>query len=280
VKLSRLEPFYYVARHRGYTSAAKAMPYPVGEPAVYQQVRRLEHEVGTRLVVRQGTKRLTLTPAGRMLFEFVAPFVEGLGGLERRMGLVRKGTVVIAAPRVVLSDYVAPRLARIKVRVKLVERNAPEDVARLVDAGDADFGLSHFPRIPAALSHLRVGAFEGAAIVPRSHKGSMTLRALLQERFIAYEAGSLPRQILEETLRREKLALAPAIEAPTLDLIMRFVALGLGVSIVPIMSGTVRAIPGIRAVAMRQLFKPFPISLVWRPDGIPVLDEIRQILAR
>lgn len=280
MKLSRLEPFYYVARHRGYTAGARAMPYPVGEPAVYQQVRRLELEVGTRLVVRQGTKRLTLTPAGRLLYEFVAPFVEGLGGMERRLGLVRKGTVVIAAPRVVLSDYVAPRLARVRSRVKLVERNQPDEVARLVQAGDADFGLSHFPRLPAALPHERVGSFEGAAIVPRSFRGRPTLQNLAAERFIAYESGTLPRDILDETLRREKIALAPAIEAPTLDLIILFVALGLGVSIVPLISGTRRAHPGVRIVPMRRLFSPYPISLIWREDGIALLDEIRRVLLR
>jgi DNA-binding transcriptional LysR family regulator len=279
MKISRLEPFYYVARHGGYTAAARAMPYAVGEPAVYQQIRRLEQEVGTRLVDRHGGKRVSLTPAGRMLYEFVAPWIEGLGGIERRLALHRRGTVVVAAPRVVLFDYVAPRLAGIDVSVRLVERNDPVEVASAVESGEADLGLSHFERVPAGLSRKRVGAFEAAAVVPASFRGRPDLRTLASMRFIAYERGALPRRILDETFRKEKIAFQPAFEAPTLDLILRLVAMKLGVSIVPLLRGATRAPRGVRVVPMPDLFPPRAIDLVWRGRSIPALEAVRRALA-
>lgn len=39
--LQRLEGFYWVARIGGYARAARAFPYPITQPGVHQQVRRL-----------------------------------------------------------------------------------------------------------------------------------------------------------------------------------------------------------------------------------------------
>ena len=38
IQMHRLEGFYWVATAKGYTAAARAFPYPITQPAVYQQV--------------------------------------------------------------------------------------------------------------------------------------------------------------------------------------------------------------------------------------------------
>jgi len=42
VGIHRLEGFYWVARTGGYASAARAFPYPISQPGVHQQVKKLE----------------------------------------------------------------------------------------------------------------------------------------------------------------------------------------------------------------------------------------------
>jgi len=42
MQIARLEGFYWVARTGGYAAAARAFPYPLSQPAVFQQVRKLE----------------------------------------------------------------------------------------------------------------------------------------------------------------------------------------------------------------------------------------------
>ncbi len=65
IQLSRLEGFYWVGRTGGYASAARAFPYPITQPAVHQQVRKLEGEIGQRLFERVARGKMRLTPAGR-----------------------------------------------------------------------------------------------------------------------------------------------------------------------------------------------------------------------
>jgi DNA-binding transcriptional LysR family regulator len=67
IQLHRLEGFYRVALHNGYAAAARGFPYPITQPAVYQQVRKLEEELGTRLFERAGRDRVEPTAAGRRL---------------------------------------------------------------------------------------------------------------------------------------------------------------------------------------------------------------------
>ena len=81
IQLQRLEGFYWVARCEGYARAARAFPYPITQPGVHQQVKRLESELGVRLFERVGKDRVVLTPQGRALYEYVAPFYEGLPGV-------------------------------------------------------------------------------------------------------------------------------------------------------------------------------------------------------
>src|SRR6187431_2518178 len=74
--LQRLEGFYWVARTEGYARAARAFPYPITQPGVHQQVKRLEGELGLTLFTRVGKDKVVLTPAGQALYAEVAPFLE------------------------------------------------------------------------------------------------------------------------------------------------------------------------------------------------------------
>src|SRR3954470_7096091 len=97
--LQRLEGFYWVARHGGYARAARKFPYPISQPGVHQQVRKLEGELGGSLFERAGKDQVVLTAAGRVLFEVVAPFLEKLPGVVQSIRTREYGGVLrIHAP--------------------------------------------------------------------------------------------------------------------------------------------------------------------------------------
>jgi len=83
IQLYQLEGFYRVALHAGYARAARAFPYPITQPGVYQQVRKLEIDLGQTLFERIGHDRVALTGAGRRLFEFCEPFFRDLPDVVR-----------------------------------------------------------------------------------------------------------------------------------------------------------------------------------------------------
>ena len=118
--------------------------------AVSQQIKRLEAQVGVRLVAPAG-RRVVLTPAGQALVE-TAPAV--LNALEESVAAARsvdagspRGVVRIAAFSTGVRGIVAPALKRIRqrtpdVRVEVVELD-PVPAVYAVESGNADLAMVH-----------------------------------------------------------------------------------------------------------------------------------------
>src|SRR5688572_25522523 len=103
IQLHRLEGFYRVAKAGGYARAARAFPYPITQPGVVQQVKRLEDELGVALLERTGRDRVRMTAAGETLYRFCAPFFEELPGVLRSVEAGRfGGTLRIDASALVM----------------------------------------------------------------------------------------------------------------------------------------------------------------------------------
>ncbi|BCS97192.1 LysR family transcriptional regulator [Desulfoluna limicola] len=106
---NRLKVFYYIYSHCSVVDAAKALH--LSQPAVSQQLQKLERELRTRLFTRLHRK-LVPTAAGKELFDMVAPFVEGLEtGVERlrRPSGEPSGVLRVGAPNEFGKQYL-PRV--------------------------------------------------------------------------------------------------------------------------------------------------------------------------
>src|SRR5574341_358185 len=71
--LAPLRAFHLVVVHRGFSRAARQLG--VTQPAVTQQIRRLEQGLGVRLFHRDG-RRLVLTESGQTLEAFASRIVD------------------------------------------------------------------------------------------------------------------------------------------------------------------------------------------------------------
>src|SRR4051794_21338849 len=78
IQLHQLEGFYRVANAGGYARAAREFPYPISQPGVFAQVRRLEEQLGIRVLEKVAKDRVVPTRAGKTLLTFCAPFFEHL----------------------------------------------------------------------------------------------------------------------------------------------------------------------------------------------------------
>ena len=123
--LPQLAWFAYIARHGSFTKAAAAMG--VSRPALSQNLKALERELGVRLLYRT-TRDMALTEDGQRLLDAIAP---ALGAIEHGVhaltetkgepsGLLRINTSHIAA-RLLLEPHVAEFLGRYpKLQLELV----------------------------------------------------------------------------------------------------------------------------------------------------------------
>ncbi len=281
--LQRLEGFYWVARTGGYARAARAFPYPITQPGVHQQVRRLEEELGVTLFERVGRDRVALTVAGEQVFAAVAPFYEGLGALEAQLkGGEAQGTLRVFAAGHLLRHLMPPWLLKLqarhpKIRVALTEVQAADPQVLL--RGEADLLVDWLPEVPEGVELAAVGRMHPFVVVPThgpwALEGKLKPAALASRPFIAYQSDRTLKQLQRRALEQAGLAPREAYSADSSDTLLGFVAAGLGFSLVPSLSESGPRVAGVAAHPARELVPSlgregsWVVSAAWRKRAVP-----------
>lgn len=277
IQLHRLEGFYRVALAKGYTRAAREFPYPISQPGVHQQVRKLEEELGCTLFQRTGRDRVELTSTGRVLFDFSAPFFEQLPAVVRAISQQRIGGVlrIDAAPleiRHVLPSWLKRlRRARADIEIALEEVQTP-DLARL-RRGDTDLVVDHVPEPPDDLCTRQIATHYAFLITPASYRtrGGLqrSLATLQQQPFIGYNPSLFQHAIQLRGLNHLGLSSPCRLSASSTEAILGLVQAELGYSLIPWPSLTGPRVAGVRAVRLRAPGAAFPVMVAWRERSVP-----------
>lgn len=282
IQLHRLEGFYWVGRTGGYAKAARAFPYPITQPAVHQQVKKLETELDLSLFERIGKDQMQLTPAGAHLYDFVAPFFEQLGTVLRAVRSGQHGGKLhIQAEALLLRHLLPAWVKRLQRKHKGVQVELKELVTASVEPlrrGDADLLVAYLPDVPDDIATMQISTLWPFVVLPKDHalarRTRFALSDLAGEPFIAYHEGLLARDLQLEALRNHGVTPAEIISASSADTILGFVESGLGYSLVPSFH---KNGPTGRGIVARPLTTPkveFPIYAAWRKDTPenPLLD--------
>lgn len=272
INLQRLEGFYWVARTSGYARAARAFPYPITQPGVHQQVRRLERDLDVRLFERVGKDRVVLTPQGQALFDQVAPFYESLPALEARL----KGGRVGGALRIHAAGHVMRNLipswlrrlqaARPDITVALTELRA-SDLA-VLRSGETDLVVDWLPAVPGDVEVrelVRAEAWVAAPTHgPHAQREPLKLSALAAAPFITYQSDRAARELQLKAMNAHGITPVETFSADSADTILGFVAAGLGYSLVPSLAPAGPKLAGVLARRLERPARSFPIYAVWR----------------
>ena len=268
LNVHHLELFYYVARAGGITPALKLIPYGIQQPAVSSQVAQLEDSIGAKLFHR---RPFSITPMGREVFEFIAPF---FGGLSQLAGSVqgRAGAHLrIAATAGVMRDYFPPLLRSLEQRVpglRLSLREAtPAGAARLLREHEVDLafaiherrhaeGLQFEPlvKLPLTLLMKNDAPFSNSAAVLRQAAGGGVP-------LIAPPPGDELTDTFHGELRKRGRKWDVRIEAPSLDLVEAYVAQGFGAGLTASLPGRTVA-RGLRAMKLNG-FPQIVYGMFW-----------------
>src|SRR5439155_13277422 len=142
MNIHHLELFYFVAKHGGIAAAVRNIPYGIQQPAVSGQIAKLEESLGTKLFQR---RPFALSPTGTELFEFIRPFFENLDVVAERLRQNSSPQLRIAAPAIVLHDYLPQILQRVRTKFPAFRLYLHEatrtDAERLLLARDVDLAI-------------------------------------------------------------------------------------------------------------------------------------------
>jgi len=205
MEIKQLRIFRTVIEVGSFTGAGEHLG--MSQPAISQQIRALEEELGVPLLLRTA-RSLQLTPAGEMLLNGARQVLEKVEETRRRVeehargraGLVRVGTPEppcnYLLPEVLVE--LKRRFPRIDVRV--VSGHTAATLGRLT-AGELDVALLPLPLDAGKLRVVDVGRDELVAVVPPDHAWTtlpfVTARDFDEESLLVYDRAS---QITDLTL--------------------------------------------------------------------------------
>jgi DNA-binding transcriptional LysR family regulator len=239
MELRQLEYFAAVARHRHFTRAADALY--VTQPALSQQIRRLEAELGLALL-RRTSRGVELTAAGEDLLTHaeavLAEVAAARADIERHIGVTR-GVVRVAATA---AD--APRLPEALaafhgdhpgIQIGLRQGSAAEVIA-LVQAGAVDVAVLALTEEPAGVTvrpltdePLRVAV----SLDDELNGTTIRLDKLRGRPFILAEPGTALRETVMAAAQKEGFSPLPLFEVGDPATVRFLVRANLGISIVP-----------------------------------------------
>jgi DNA-binding transcriptional LysR family regulator len=240
MELRQLEYFAAVARHRHFTRAAQALY--VTQPALSQQVRRLEAELGLALF-RRTSRGVELTAAGEDLLGHAETVLAEVAAARAQMdrhsgasrGVVRVAATAADAPRLpeALAAFhgdhpgiqIALRQGSADEVVALVQRGAV-DVAVLALPGEPPAGVT---AQPLADEPLRVAVPVGDPLA-----GSVISLADVRGRpFILAEPGTALRAGVVAATQAAGFSPLPLFEVGDPATVRFLVRAGLGIAVVP-----------------------------------------------
>jgi DNA-binding transcriptional LysR family regulator len=273
MEIRQLRYLVALAEERNFTRAAEHEH--IAQPALSQQIRRLEQEAGVTLVERT-TRRVALTEAGELLAvrarRILAELDAATADLRALTGL-QTGHVLIGAIHTMGPLDLSLALGTFHERhpgVELtVREESSEELAELLRIDELDLAfLSVTERIEShGVGFHPLVTEELVAIVPRNHRlgGRRRLRMaeLAGERFIAFREGARLRELLISAGRSAGFEPEIALESNESKLIQRLVARGLGVAIVP-RSDSGADNPELSVATLIEPALTRDITLAWR----------------
>ena len=240
-RLRQLRAFCLAAQSGSISRAAERMC--LSQPSVSLLVKALEEKLGSQLFERRGP-RILLTEEGQVLLETALPVVEAMDRIPdrfvSRLGAVRSGALDIAAGEstilYLLPDYVkryTDRYPQVTLRLHNV---TGRDGMKMLRNGEVDFAVGSMFEMPDDITYLPIFTYDPMLITAPDHPLACRPRVSLKD-ISPYGLILPPRhlstwRIVDLVFHQHGLDYQVVLEAGGWEVIKKFVALGLGVSIV------------------------------------------------
>jgi DNA-binding transcriptional LysR family regulator len=295
VTLTRLRSFVVLARTGSFAKTAKAVGR--SQPAITDQIRKLEEALGVKLFHRQ-TRAVRLTAEGEVLFHRTEGILRDLDNVLldiERVASLEVGEVRVGATPT-LACYIVPEIIgtfRRKypgIRVVFSDQTAAE-LETQVETRQLDF---YFGPRPSPKSNLRfqfVAADSYVIVVPKGHKlarrGCSDPHEIAKYPLLLMCRGTYVRDEIDHFFKKHRLKVECAGELSNHFTLGGLVEAGCGITVLPRLAYPVIAHPGtvaidvpdtnfVRAlgVATRRDYKPSPAAEAFIASMIPLVKEL------
>ena len=221
--------FYTVAQCGNISAAARKLY--ISQPAVSKSVSRLEESFSSPLLVRS-SRGVTLTENGRLLYK----------QLETAFQAIRQGEEMISRNKYVLLPYLQDYIAENPyVKISLSCQSTHETITAL-ENGALELGLvGESERLEGSrLNFLPIREIHDIFVCSPDYLGKLHTRPkedfqqeiLTQGTFLLLNKDNVTRQYIDRHMLLQGISVEHKIEVSTMDLLIDFARIGLGIACV------------------------------------------------
>ncbi len=235
--------FYHVATSLSFSEASKQLF--ISQSAVSQSIKTLEKKLEQPLFIRS-TKRVQLTPAGKVLLKHIEPAINLIRRGETQLydsGSLGLGQLHIGASDTICRYFLVPYLKQFhkkfpNVPIKVTNATSPGCV-ELLTQGKVDLIVTNFPNSNLNHSYIRkiVCSFTDVFIANPAHfhlkQQEISFAELRQYPILTLDRKSTTSEFLHNLFLQHQLELIPQVELSSNDLLIDLARIGLGIAFIP-----------------------------------------------
>ena len=237
--LGQLRYFSKIVEHRSFTRAAKDCS--VSQPALSQQIAKLEKELGQPLFERQG-RSIRLTPAGQVLQTHAEKILRLVDDAKRQITDDGQTGRICVSAIPTIAPYLLPNLltsvaSQFPLANFVIGEDTTEKLLKRCSSGDVDVGLL---ALPASAKYLTIEPlFEEELLLalPADHplcsRTRISSKDISNEQFILLGDTHCLVDSIETFCNRKNFQLLTMSRIEQLTTVQHLVALGHGLSFVP-----------------------------------------------
>lgn len=262
---------------QGFSISKAASALHISQPAISTQLRLLEQEVGSEILLRRGGRIVGLTEPGTVALSIarrITKEVESLRNIGNEFADETTGRLCIATThinaRYVLIgviDRFRRKYPGIQVIIRLGD---PRGIREFVLSGEADIGIASMPTDGfKGLDVFPSYTLHRAVIVPANHallaKKRLTLKDIAPYPIITMDNSFAGAGAVLQAFLRKGIKPNVVMTATDAAVIKAYVSLGLGITVLPRVAFEPQAERGLRAIDAAHLFEPTRIFICVQP---------------
>lgn len=269
--------FYYVAKYSNISKAANALY--ISQPAISKSIKKLENLTGCTLFIRS-SKGVSLTTEGEILFNYVESAFISLANGEKiieKLNNKQDGIVKIGISNTLCKYYFLPHLQSFHklyphIKIQIINRPSPETY-HLLEAGKIDFGIISIPDVHLDYKYIFLMSIQDIFVANNKYYSSdlpIPVNNLSSFAIMMMEKENQTRIYIDKFLAKNSVELTPEIEISSMDFLIEFAKIGIGVACVikefiqdELSNGTLKQLP------ISPEPKPREIGLVLK-ENIPL----------
>ena len=242
MQIESLKVFCDLAETESFTKAAQINS--VTQSAVSQQISSLERQFKS-LLIERSKKKFRLTREGQVLYDFSKQIIQTYSELQNKLqeikniisGMIRVSTIYSIGLHD-LPPYIKRFLKEHPTVHVHVEYRRANQVYDDVNSNVVDLGLVAYPDKDPKLEIISLRKDPLVVIChplhPLAKQKSIKLKAIADQKFIAFEPDIPTRKAIDKVLREQSIGVKTVMEFDNIETVKRAVEIDAGLSIVPL----------------------------------------------